>query len=94
VYEEVDFSRTLPDLQRLGFSVQAAMLDGEPLSGLQMPQKTLLLLGSEAHGVAPELLPLANRSISIERYGKAESLNVGIACGVILAHWRQQKSPK
>jgi len=44
-----------------------------------------LIMGSESHGVDPSLLALDKvKSITIERIGKAESLNVAVAAGIML----------
>lgn len=44
---------------------------------------TALVLGNEANGLSDELVGLLDATISIPMVGKAESLNVGIACAVL-----------
>jgi tRNA G18 (ribose-2'-O)-methylase SpoU len=44
--------------------------------------------------VNPDILRQADEVLSIPRFGKAESLNVGIACGIFLANWRNQLAGK
>jgi RNA methyltransferase, TrmH family len=94
VIEDIDFNLELPNLRSNGFSLLATTLDGKPLDNFHYHQKNILLLGSEAHGIGPELIRLADEAVCIPNYGKAESLNVGIACGVFLAHWRTQLGNK
>ena len=52
---------------------------------------SLLLLGNEGAGLAPELLAAAGvRRVSIPHDGRVESLNVAVAGGVLLLErWRQ-----
>jgi RNA methyltransferase, TrmH family len=90
VAEDIDFNIELANLKSKGFKIIATTLNGKPLSNFIFPQKAVLLLGSEAHGVSPELIRQTDEILSIPSYGKAESLNVGIACGIFLAHWRNQ----
>ncbi len=49
-----------------------------------IPEKIILIFGNEAHGVSKELMNEADAHLSIPKFGNAESLNVAIACGVIL----------
>ncbi len=48
-----------------------------------------LVLGNEAQGLAPELLPLITDWVHLPMYGKADSLNVAVAGGVLMYAWRQ-----
>ena len=41
-------------------------------------------MGSESHGISEELIPFIQHLIKIPSYGKAESLNVAIATGILL----------
>ncbi len=43
-----------------------------------------LIMGNEGSGVEPELLALADEIVKIPMYGKAESLNVAVATGILL----------
>ena len=43
-----------------------------------------LLLGSEVKGIPPALIRQCNKAIEIPMHGKKESLNVGIATGIVL----------
>ena len=90
VYENIDIKTVLPYLQSESFKVIATALDGTPLHSSTLQEKSVLILGSEAQGVNPDILQLADEVVSIPRFGKAESLNVGIACGIFLAHWRNR----
>ncbi|QDI91096.1 hypothetical protein EPH95_07770 [Salicibibacter halophilus] len=46
-----------------------------------------LLLGNEAQGISPALLSVADEKVSVPILGKAESLNVAVAAGIIMYDW-------
>lgn len=51
-----------------------------------------LILGSEAHGLAPEEIALTDESLKIPMHSPVESLNVAVACSVILYEAHRQRS--
>jgi TrmH family RNA methyltransferase len=54
---------------------------------------TVLLLGNEGAGLAPELLALASRQLTIPHSAAVESLNVAVAAApLLLERWRQNFS--
>ena len=68
----------------------ADMQGVEPASWAPGP-KDVLVMGSEAHGVGPWILPIADGTVSIPRANAAavavESLNVAAAGAVLLSVW-------
>jgi RNA methyltransferase, TrmH family len=48
--------------------------------------KVAIIMGNEGAGVDPELLEMADQIVTIPIYGKAESLNVSIAAGILMYH--------
>lgn len=73
-------------LKELGFRVVATSSHtGRPLSPGSLGGRLLLVLGGEAEGVSPALLSLADETICIPGTGRVESLNVSVACGILLA---------
>ncbi|MBK7958228.1 MAG: RNA methyltransferase [Bacteroidetes bacterium] len=65
-------------------AIYAASLAGEPLPNASILPKSLIIIGSESHGIQTQTLAHANHLIKIPKYGAAESLNAGIACGILL----------
>lgn len=47
--------------------------------------KVCFILGNEAHGTSSKIDRLADSSISIPQFGKAESLNVAVSFGILVA---------
>jgi TrmH family RNA methyltransferase len=91
--EDVDLPAALAEARRLGLIVVAASGDGtlDYLSA-SFGSKTLFVFGSEAHGVSGTVRAVADVVVRIPCYGRAESLNVGVACGILLAHWRTRRA--
>lgn len=48
------------------------------------PQKLVLVLGEEVHGVPPELLAACDTALEIPMHGHKESFNVSVAAGIAL----------
>ncbi len=66
--------------------VFATVLGGSPVNGQKFGTGGLLLIGSEAHGLHPDLIRLAGHKVTIPGFGAAESLNAAVAAG-IMASW-------
>ncbi len=81
-YEIGELSQLLPTFKR---PIYGAAINGESIeqSSLQVP--CTLILGSESHGIKSETTPVIDKLISIPKKGNAESLNVGVACGILCA---------
>lgn len=62
----------------------AAVMDGNSAK-VGFMQKGGLIMGSESHGISKDLLFQEIARITIPRIGKAESLNVGVATGILLS---------
>ena len=89
IVEGVEFPSVLRMLKEHSFSVIALSGDGKHSYDEQkMPGKLAIVLGSEAHGLSSGVRALSDDVIRIPKYGKAESLNVGVACGIMLARVR------
>lgn len=72
--------------------VFGALLNGENLHKIEMPKNSTIIIGNETHGINAELLEKVTDPISIPQFGAAESLNAGIATGIILDHYRRANS--
>jgi RNA methyltransferase, TrmH family len=57
--------------------------DGEDYAALDWSVPTALFLGNEAAGLGPDVLEAIGGAVAIPMAGKAESLNVGVACAVL-----------
>ena len=79
----------LPILQTNGYELVGADLKGENLYAFSFAAKTALIMGSESHGISEKTAALLKRRITIPQFGKTESLNVGMATGIILSHYKK-----
>ncbi len=81
----------LSELRAQGFTLMATSLQGESLFSAPMPDRTLMILGSELYGISPELLKITGRKVTIPGTGRVESLNVSAAFAVIAAEYGRQQ---
>ncbi len=68
--------------------VFGADMGGDQLTKTKFPKSSLFVMGSESNGISPRVRSLLTSTVSIQGFGKAESLNVGIATGIICHHLR------
>jgi len=88
--EQADLIEEIPQLQEAGYSVWATTLARAKNYAEVMPsEKTAMILGNEGSGVDDNLIELADELVKIPIYGKAESLNVSIAAGILMYHMRK-----
>ncbi|MFT6879850.1 MAG: TrmH family RNA methyltransferase [Arcticibacterium sp.] len=69
--------------------IYGAYLNGDNIHRATFPKHGILLMGSESHGISSELEDLVTNKITIPSFGGAESLNAGVATGVILDNIRR-----
>jgi 23S rRNA (guanosine2251-2'-O)-methyltransferase len=55
---------------------------------------TALLMGSEGSGVHPKLIKMADRVVKIPQATDFDSLNVGVATGIMLYETLRQRTPE
>ncbi|WP_017549067.1 TrmH family RNA methyltransferase [Salinicoccus carnicancri] len=72
-----------------GTVLATSLIDAEPLDGIVNPAGPLMLiLGNEGGGVGRDVLDAADRRVTIGMSGASESLNVGIAGGILMHHFQ------
>lgn len=81
----------LPDLlQQSSLPAYGADMQGENIHTFSFPEGGLLVLGSEANGIRPEVQQQLNAMLSIPAFGGAESLNVAMAGAILCDNIRRQ----
>ncbi len=76
---------TILTLKNSGIQIVAATEKAEELyynTDFTMP--TAIILGSEEKGISSEIIKIADKPVKIPLAGKIESLNVSVACSVII----------
>ncbi len=92
VIQTPDLCEAVKRIQASGALVVAADLNSrQNMWNSNLQGFNLLLLGSEAHGVHPDLLALCGTTITIPMQGRVESLNVAVAAGILLYEIRRQQ---
>lgn len=92
IFESTDFSRDLQQMQQAhGFCVVASVLapDAVPLAKMSRPERMILLMGNEDDGLDPVLVRQSDLKVTIPMADRIDSLNVGIAAGIMLHHFTQ-----
>ena len=64
---------------------------GEDISVFKLPEKYVLVLGNEAHGISKNIVPLIQKSVSIKRLGEGESLNLSSAASILMYSFTRGK---
>lgn len=85
VINEVELVEVADWLRAARIAMIATAADAtKTLYSEQLSGPTAWLLGNEAHGLSAAAVALADRTIAIPIYGRAESLNVALAAGLVL----------
>ena len=87
VVEHANIAETVRKVKSKGFRVFATSGTArKSYQDAEYAEKNLLIFGNEATGSAQEVLRMGDDVIAIPKGGRAESLNVAVACGIVLAH--------
>jgi TrmH family RNA methyltransferase len=90
--DNLDLPAVLCDARSAEFQITVADTGGvTAMSDWRPAKRNVIVLGSEAHGVSAGIRDGADLVVAIPRFGSAESLNVGVAAGILLAQARLQK---
>jgi TrmH RNA methyltransferase len=93
-----DLSSPAADLDRLrqaGYRVVVTSSHrGEPVYTATLPRRLVLVFGGEGEGVSRTIDALADLRVRIPGTDAVESLNVAVACGIVLGEaWRRGAAP-
>ena len=80
-----DDGYALEDFKNNGYKIIGTFPNGEIASPeYDYTDKCVIVMGNEANGICDEVSALCNAKLTIPMTGGAESLNVSVACGIIL----------
>mgnify|MGYP002624477216 CR=1 FL=1 len=91
IIESADLSRELGRLQReWNFKLVATVLDSSatPMEKAQVHEKMVVVFGNEGFGLDDQLIPICDYQVTLPMQGGVDSLNVGVASGIFLHHYR------
>ena len=83
----LDLIETVKNLED-SFDVLGADMNGKDAFEFAFQKRSALVMGSESHGLSEELKNLIS-PITIPQFGKSESLNVGMAAGILMAQYKR-----
>lgn len=61
-----------------------------PLETAVLPEKSVLVFGSESNGLSEEMLAVCEKVLKISQFGSTRSINVGAAGAVAMWAWVMQ----
>lgn len=86
---QADLTKEIMRLRANGFTIYATSLRrAKNYLDISFNEKTALIIGNEGAGVQESFIELADETIKIPIYGKAESLNVSVAAGILMYQMR------
>jgi len=88
---EVYYTDLLPLLKSLDLPVYGADMNGQSIYEGEWKKPAVFLMGSESHGISRDVQAVVTQKIAIPKIGMAESLNVGIATGIIAGYLRKER---
>ncbi len=91
-YENTELDKFFPEIKDSGYKIYCTDTKGESLYDTAFPDNMALIFSNEAKGPSEAIIKNLNRQITIPGTGKAESLNVSTAAGIILAEIYRQKN--
>lgn len=82
-----DFAAAMKDRHIVGID----NIEGSaPLHGFSLPERSVLVFGSEGPGLSEEMVAACEAVVAIEQFGSTRSVNVGVAAGIAMYAWLQQ----
>ncbi len=85
ILQPVVFTEAFVHLKESGYQLIAADMDGECIyHEANLNKRSALVIGNEGQGIANEVLKFVDVTVRIPLLGNSESLNVAVACGIIL----------
>jgi TrmH family RNA methyltransferase len=76
-------------LSQQSMAIYGAFLEGVNLHKANLNKSAFIVMGSESHGISAEIAKFISNKITIPSFGKAESLNVAMAAGIILDNFKR-----
>lgn len=86
--EEKEFIEFLSE-KKYKSMVTALREDAVSYTEMTLGEKNAIIFGNEGQGVSEEIIKASDSKVIIPIYGSAESLNVAVACGIVLYKCRE-----
>ncbi|MBL8809012.1 MAG: 23S rRNA (guanosine(2251)-2'-O)-methyltransferase RlmB [Planctomycetaceae bacterium] len=93
IYRVASLSQLLEQMKEAGTSIVAASEKSKTLHwDTELKGDVALVIGSEATGIAPELLERCTLQVAIPMLGGVSSLNAAVAAGILMYECRRQQT--
>lgn len=76
--------------EELNRPMMVAVLNGHNVHNTKLPNRGMLVIGNEGHGINPQIIESAMHKLTIPRFGGAESLNAAISTAILLDNLLRQ----
>lgn len=83
----VHYRNLLEFIPEIKHPIYGALMKGTNINDIDSNSMKILILGNEGRGISKEVIELITNPVTIKGYGGAESLNVGIAAGILMHNW-------
>lgn len=92
-YYYMDYEELFSFLETQEYNIISTALTEDSIEYTQMSlkEKNAIIFGNEGNGISKELLEKSDEKIIIPIYGSAESLNVGVATGIVMYKYVELK---
>ncbi|MEM0351298.1 MAG: 23S rRNA (guanosine(2251)-2'-O)-methyltransferase RlmB [Archaeoglobaceae archaeon] len=84
IAREENLPSVVKKLKKMGFFIIAADLDGEDMRKFSMSPPVVLVIGGEDKGISRGVKNLCDEIVRIPGVGKVKSLNLSVACGIVM----------
>ena len=91
VVKVTNVNDTIRELKDRGVYVFSTAMDGEPIYKANLTGDVAIVIGSEGDGIKRLTKELSDGVISIPQYGKLNSLNAGVAAGIVMFEKARQE---
>ena len=85
----IPFISLIPDIALAPILIILGCLMIQSLKNIDFDEKSAIIFGNEGNGLTQELIDICDKKIKIPMNSNAESLNVSVACGILI--WEMTK---
>lgn len=91
IFEFKNFLELINKLKENGFKIYATTPRSDAcfVNNIDFDEKSAIIFGNEGNGLTQELIDICDKKIKIPMNSNAESLNVSVACGILI--WEMTK---
>ena len=90
----LDLLEFIPQFVNSDFHCYGTFLDGDNIYQTSLQNTGFIVMGNEGKGISPEIEPFISQKLTIPRFAESsystESLNVGVATGIILSEFKRK----